>query len=372
MKPEQKQWLRLVLGLVLGLFVVSCDDDDDAGGETGAVTHAAIVVTTDYETGYYSTVSLDDYAVNKDIAVIHSDAVCHTDTATGLSFLVLRWGGDSIAVLDQANGLRISTEYSVGAGTNPQDIAVVSPERAYISRFADTEMLIVHPTEGSVIGTVDFTAYADADGLPEVAGLLYLDGKVYVAVQRIDPAFVPVGGSLVVVIDALTGKVEEEIELTATNPGVDLRYNSTLDRIVIVETGAYGVAEGGVEFLNPADNTLSGLVITEETLGGDVVDVMIISETKGYAIVDIVRNTVSTTDVVIFDPSTGEKTRDLLVSDELVYSTLAVTPDGAELWVGDRTMDNPGIRIFDIATDTEVTTEPVYVGLPPTSICFIE
>jgi hypothetical protein len=142
--------------------------------------------------------------------------------------------------------------------------------------------------------------------------------------------------------------------------------------LIIVEVGAYGVLEGGVEMLDPTDNSLSGLVVTEETLGGDISDAVVVSETKGYAIVGIFNGEVSTTSLVSFNPSTGEKLDDVAVSDEWAYSAIELNPDGTELWIGDTTMTNPGIRIFDVATDEELTEEPIDVGLPPFAICFVE
>jgi hypothetical protein len=38
------------------------------------------------------------------------------------------------------------------------------------------------------------------------------------------------------------------------------------------------------------------------------------------------------------------------------------------LLVPDRTLTNPGIRVYDTFTDQEVTTDPIDVGLPPNAI----
>jgi hypothetical protein len=46
-----------------------------------------------------------------------------------------------------------------------------------------------------------------------------------------------------------------------------------------------------------------------------------------------------------------------------------LAPNG-ELFLTDRTATKPGIRIFDVTTDTEITTDPIDVGLPPFAITF--
>jgi hypothetical protein len=115
--------------------------------------------------------------------------------------------------------------------------------------------------------------------------------------------------------------------------------------------------------------------VTEEALGGDVDDAVIVSETKGYAIVGVITdwdNFIGETYLVSFNPQTGEKLADVAVSDSWDYNAIELNPDGTELWLADRAMTNPGIRIFDVATDEELTEDPIDVGLPPFAISFIE
>jgi hypothetical protein len=369
---------------VFCLFASGCIDDgetiEDAGpGDSGSTDdqpiEKALVVTTDYQTGSYSTVDLTTEEVIKDIDIIHPDTICSFDPTTEMVFLIQRLNSDSIVTLDPSDGFSVTGEYSVGFGSNPQDIAVVSPERAYISLYADTKMLAVHPTDGNVVDEIDLSAYADADGLPEVSGLLYLDDKVYAVVQRLDTNnfFEPTDYSLLLVINASTGVVEDEIELTAANPSERLRFSSVLNRLVLIETGSYmSLDDGGIELFNPEDKCLSGLLVTESALGGNIVDVVIASESKGFAIIGVSNGATASTHLVSFDLSTGDKIKDILTSEEWAYDTIEMSPDGQELWVSDRTSTSPGIRIFDAASDSQKTSSPIDVGLPPGSICFVE
>jgi hypothetical protein len=372
---KRERMLKYLLGLVLGMCVVACELEDELGNHGLNFDAAALIVTTDYETGSYATINLDDYSqVAKNINTIHSDAVCHYDAALGIPFIVARMGGSYVDVLDPEDGFDIVGEYTVEAGTNAQDMAVFSDGRGYVSRFATAELLIVHPTDGTVIDTIDLSSYADEDGIPEASGMYGLNGKIYVAIQRLSN-FEITGYSSILVIDGETGVVEEEIKTTVQNPspGISyIKYNPIMDKLIVVEVGAYGVLEGGVELIDPADNSLSGLVVTEEILGGDIADAVVVSETKGYAIVGIFNGDFSTTSLISFNPSTGENLGDVAVSDEWAFSSMELNPDGTELWIGDRTMSNPGIRIFDVETDEEKTDGPIDVGLPPFAICFVE
>jgi len=332
----------------------------------------ALVITTDYQTGSYATVALDDHAVNKDIDFIHSDAACRFDLITETPFIILRRGSDTIDVLNP-DTFEIDEEYSVEPASNPYDIAVVSADRAYISRFGSTEMLIVEPFNGKEIGTVDFSEYADDDGLPEVSGMGLLDGKVYTLVQRIDRdnSWVPAGTSYLVVIDAESGKIDNDFELTGTNPYESLIYSEALEQFVISEAGDFSDLENaGVELFDPVEQTLSGFIVTEEELGGNVTKALLVSETKGYALIGVQSENGNDSHIVIFNPETGKKTGTLLEADSWDYGNIVLTPDLKEVWVADRTLEKPGIRIFDTETDEEITDEPIDVGLPPSSICF--
>ncbi len=191
-----------------------------------------------------------------------------------------------------------------------------------------------------------------------------------VALQKFDN-FVPTGPSAIAVIDAATGVIEEEITLSGANVYGKLRYNHVLDKIVIAQAGVFGELDGGIEYLDPNDLTLSGYVITEQEIGGDLSDVVIVSETKGYAVIGVPSDSGAATHLVSFNPSTGKKLEDLIVRDDWTIGFLEISPDGGQLWVCDRKEELPGLRIFDTGNDTEITGAPLDVGLPPFMICFV-
>ncbi|MCP4198989.1 MAG: hypothetical protein GY762_17735 [Proteobacteria bacterium] len=374
----KKEWmLTCLLGLALGISVIACELEDELGSHGLNFDAAALIVTTDYETGSYATINLDDPSqVVKNINTIHSDALCHYDANLGIPFIIARGTGSYVDVLDAEDGFDIIGEYTVEAGTNPYDMAVVSDTKAYVSRYDSADLLVVHPTDGTVIDTIDLSAYSDADGSPEAAYMYLLEGKIYLAIQRFDFInFMTGEDSLILVIDAESGEIEEEITLSAKNPSSDIRYNRSMDRLVVVSSGDFGAMDGGIELIDPSDNSVSGLVVTEEALGGDVVDAVVVSETKGYAIVGVItdwENFIGETYLVSFNPQTGKKLDDLDVSDAWTYNAIEVNPAGTELWLADVEMSNPGIRIFDVDTEEEKTEGPIDVGLPPFAICFVE
>ena len=61
----------------------------EASGDPNGAT-AALIITTDYESGSYATIDMADRSVHTDIASIHSDAVCRFDRKVdGIISLVL-------------------------------------------------------------------------------------------------------------------------------------------------------------------------------------------------------------------------------------------------------------------------------------------
>ncbi len=365
--------LFLILLTVLPVLWTGCDPSPGRPPIASMVDGGtyALVVTTDYEAGAYSLVDLADLSIARSIEAIHEDSVCRFDEETSTPFIIARYGADAVDVIDPHAGWTVSSEYSVGAGSNPQDIAVVSSERAFVARLDHSELLIVHPTDGTEIGTVDLSSMADADGNPDMAWVLHLQGRIYVVLQKLDDLFAPTGPSSIAVIDAATGAIEEEITLSGANSYGKFRYNHVLGKIVIAQAGVFGVLDGGIEYLDPHDLTLSGFVITEQEIGGDLSDVVIVSETKGYAVIGVPVDSGAATHLVSFNPSTGKKLKDLIVRDEWTIGFMELSPDGGQLWVCDREPELPGLRIFDTGNDMEITGEPLDVGLPPFMICFV-
>jgi len=309
--------------------------------------------------------------------MLHKDAVCRTDPLFPFAFVIERLGADAVAVLDPGNGWRIAAEYSVGAGANPQDFVLLSDERAAVSLYEEPALRLVHPLTGAGAGEVDLRPFADDDGNPEAGGLATRGDRAFVLLQRLDRdgGFAPADRGLIVPL-TLEGDVEQAILLSGANPAVRPRYQTALERFVIVESGHFTVMQdevlpdGGVELFDLTTGTLSGFVITAQALGGDIVDAVIASAQTGFAIIGVREGDVPTTRLVPFDPVAGTAGPALIVSPAWDLVSLELTPDNRELWVADRNFSAPGVRVFDVESKGERTVAPIDTGLPPFMICF--
>lgn len=361
-------WGALTLG---ALTATGCGEDDSVRLQT--LTGDVLVVTTDDEVGSYAVVSAIGDRADVAEASLHPDATCRYDPVTDQFFVVARRGYDAIQQLSPEEGWSVTREFSVEAGSNPQDIAVLSPERAYVARYDTSELLVVDPRQGSILERQDLAPYDNADGNPEVAWLGVHEGRVYAVLQRLDrnAGLAPSQPGLVLQLDGATGEVQGSLELTGSNPFGRFRYNPVLQRFVVIQSGAWNALDGGVELLDPTTFTVSGWQVTEAALGGDVVDAVLVSSTQGYALVCSVSDTgQSRSRLVAFNPATGVVGATLLEAEGWNHVALALSPDHTRLWVTDRTPDAPGVRIFDTDSDTEVSDRPLEVGLPPFAICF--
>jgi DNA-binding beta-propeller fold protein YncE len=335
----------------------------------------AVVITTDFETGLLATVGVRrPHPVGHPETPIHADAVVRV--AGDRVFVVNRFLGDNLQVLDPADGLATVLQCSTGPGSNPHDVAVATPHKAYVTRYDEKELWVVDPGAASCSGfrqgTINLAPFGDADGLPEMGQMALVGERLFVSLERLDRSrnFAPSGRSLLVAIDTVTDTVTGTVELSGSNAFGDssgLAREPGTGKLLVAEAGdLFRTGDGGIERVDPVALAAEGFLITEAELGGSITDFVLVNATKGYAIVldERLRNL-----LVAFDPTAHVVTRRLLVRTEYLPD-IALAPDGT-LWLADDGLPAPGIRIFDTLEDRELTRRVIDVGLPPFAIGFI-
>lgn len=333
-----------------------------------------LVTTTDFSTG--STSSVDRVAKTSinNVEPIHSDAVARYFGS--YVYIVNRAGADNIQILDPNNNFNTVDQFSTGNGSNPHDIIVMSQTVAYITRYNMTSVLKMDLSNGATLATVNLAMFADADGIPEMDQMYTQNNTLYVMLQRLDRNnfYTPTGTSYVAAIDMTTDTV---IDLDAGAPGVQAMplirtnpYSEIVDysmggggELAFSAVGFYGVLDGGIIAISPANPSLQSMMLTESAAGGDILDAVILSSSRAYA---IVANASFETELIEFNPGTGTKTGATLYNPGGYY--LSDIEVGTDLLVADRKPTNPGIRFFDVITNAQLTANPLDVGLPPFDI----
>jgi hypothetical protein len=105
---------------------------------------------------------------------------------------------------------------------------------------------------------------------------------------------------------------------------------------------------------------------------GDITAFVIVSRTKGFAIVS---DATFANSLITFDPSSGQRLNRLVGPLDVLMAHLAINNSRNEVYVAviDTTIATSGLRIFDTVTGAEITPTPLNVGqFPPVFTVFIE
>ena len=330
----------------------------------------AICSEYDYSAGTFSLLDMNPpWPHDNNYGTLHGDA---TGCAyQGLIYVVERWGADNIRVIDPALDFATVRQFSVGA--NPQEICFVSPTRAFVTRYDDTDLWEVNPLTGEHTDTIDLSPLADADGIPEMQGMAIHDGRLFVTVQRLDRdgAWQPVPPSYLAVIDLADNTLLDMdpgtpgiqgVALTGTCPASGIVVDPVRGDFLVGQTGTYGAQDGGIERLDPATLQSRGWVVTESTLGGNLNVWATGDGVEGFA---VVLSPEWITRVVAFSLLSGQGLGTVATASEYAYTHLLVDPPRQQLFVCDRTYANPGIRIYRTTDHAPLTPSPIPVGLYP-------
>jgi len=333
----------------------------------------AYVITTDFATGGMSALNASTYAATNDVAAAHSDA--RVRWFQDQVYVINRLGADNIHILNGTTYAHVF-QFSTGNGSNPADIALVSPSKAYITRYELSALLVANPQTGATITTISLASFADADGIPEMDHMALWGPWLFVSVQRLNrnAGFTPTDRSEVVVIDTRTNQVVDldsglpgvqGITLAAKNPVTAFALDREGRRLLIGCAGAYGALDGAIVAIDPETHQSLGAVATETALGGEISDVEWYSATRSFAIVsDLSFNT----KLIRWNPTTGAATGTIFNPGGFSLPDCAVDGTG-RLWLCHNDFTNPGVRVYSCDTDA-LLSGPISTGLPPYQIAF--
>lgn len=360
----------------LGLLVSAVGNSIPACAAATARTALVATASCDFVSGGIAEINLDDFSVvSHHRGRLAGDAVIRKQQ--GRLFVVNRFGANNIQELDPDNDLATLWQCSVGAGSNPHDIALVSPSKAYVSRYDAKSLAVIDPSVGSscsgfVTATIDLSTWADADGFAEMDQMVVVGDRLFVSIQRLDRRnfFQPVSNGALVVIDTASDTVLTTVELQLSNPFAETKglvYDQRSGKIYIGGPGVLfsALGDGGIEAVDPETLVSEGLLISGEELGGDLTDFFMLGDRRAYAIVaadDFVASLVE----LDLDQRTVVS---LLTASPQQLSDIEITETG-QLWLSDRDCIDPGLRVFSISDNRELTNRPIYPGLTPFNLLF--
>ena len=350
--------------------------------------HAYILTASD---PYYTESSLSFITLTNPPITQHDLLNTHGDDELLIHnnhlYILNRFGYDLIEVFDITNNYQKILEFTTGPYTNPQDMVFISDTKAYISLYSSTDLLIVNPQNGKHIGSINMSAYADADGIPEMhkmnAFTFLGKNRVYLTIQRLDRNnyFTPTNKSYIIEINADTDTIIRAITLTGTNPVTKPILDGT--HIIIGETGSYtNYTDGGIERIHLFTNEAEGFFITEADLGGNILDIDIQPRYRiipGYLLTIIenllgitlftkylpilIANNSYITQIHTYNLKTNTLTP-LYTSTGYHITDICQTTKNILLSTN-RDPTHPGIHLFELTTNTQLTSDPLPTGTYP-------
>jgi len=333
-----------------------------------------VSLSYDYSSGNIGLYSITDTVTYKNLLSNWTDN--DVRTYDGAIYVLERYGKDNVLKINGSiiTDSTVAYEKNIGASVNIQDIAFINSTKAYVTQYGSSQLVIIDPSTGLKSNkTIDFSAYdsyagtPNADIVPYMARELYFNGKVYVACQRLKA---PAGGfaqaadtSKIVIINATNDSIEKAINLIYKNPQELSIYNG---KLYVGSVGIWGVNDAGIEAIDLATGTNTGSIVDESAFPGDIASLIVVSNTKGYAVI----STPSfTTELHSFNPQTKTVGAKIAGLDAPCSGHMAF--DGTYVYVGDRSNTAPGIVVIDPLTDTKVGSTK-NIGLPPNSLALLE
>lgn len=322
-----------------------------------------VVLTSEDGAGSVSTMELAaPWTPSTGLAGVGARAVVrHHDDAL---WVVNGAPGNDVQRIDPdtwATVLRIPT----GAGSDPEDIVFAGGAKAYVSLAGAAFVLVVDTAAGAVTGAVDLSAFADADGVPDLGRMEVHDGRAFVQVRRRSHeggSVTPVPPSLIAVIDVVTDTLvdadpqapgTQAVVLTGLDPVGDMQIDGGF--LHVIEQGAYEAIDehGGVDRIDLATLAAAGFVTTEGQLGGHADCFVLASPTTGYAVTHT--DWTLSSHLTRFSRADGSSEGTVLEIVGTHTRELALDAETGLLYFPVSAAD-PGVRVFDTATDTALTT----------------
>jgi hypothetical protein len=382
-------WTCFAIGIFSGLCIFGVNS-------VSAEQKAAVVNSAaDFSSGAHSVITVNPVGgprtSQNDLLPTLSDL---TVSAYGKYFYRLgRFMMDNVAKFDIANPTTAVWQYSTlddgdSVSSNPFGIVFASEQKAYLLRYGKTKAWIINPSTTSEktfkIGELDLTGYADADGIPEMAGGVIVDGKLFIIIQRMnrDDSWAP-GTAYVSVFDVSTdteidtglsgSQLLKGIELPMANPNViqylaetGMIYIGCQGRLENTWAGTPAEFTGGILQMNPQNYNIDVLVDDGDDTNhpyGNISKMAVVSKNKGYFVGYMGWGD---NEIYDFNPSTGSVSGSVLPSLANKNLTDLKVDENGYLWVGNAS--DHGISIVDPSDDS--IDESVSTNLDPQAIAF--
>lgn len=340
---------------------------------------SAFILTTDYQSpGGFTVIDPSNLSILIQREGIFSSDLEQAVYEKGLVYVLNRFGGDNLQVIDPGRNWDTIFQKSTGPRSNPYDVEFYR-NFLYITRYGKTSILILDEDKNyDLYGEIDLQNFADSDGIPEMAYAFITGKTLFVALQRfVEMGFpwrVTENGSIILAISLKeNGEPADikEISLPHNNPFKDFVPLPNTSKILIPCPGELGnVQDGGVVEID-VETLKARSLVSEQTLGGDIYEITVDSDGRYlFAITGSADCGTWGEDCEMFvtkyDISNGEQSLLYSISG---FNLADIEMDGKNLWVARRSYEKPGIEIINVDSGNVIKEIPT--NLPPVKILFM-
>ncbi|MEO6776059.1 MAG: hypothetical protein ABI467_24065 [Kofleriaceae bacterium] len=301
--------------------------------------------------GVFSVLDVDTLAMHQNVAggVAGGDPFIKK---LGDRVYIVNRTENNVLALDAAT-LHFIGQFGTGAGSNPQDVAVVG-DKLYVPALG-TAGVVTGTIGGSEVKTIDLNAaVGSSDGKPDCVGVAAVGTDIYVTCENL-LAFAPASVGKLVVIDSTTDTIKTHVDLPVEDP--QNLIAELADHTLVVSS--YDKAAGCTMRITPGATPTATCLVGNSQLainGAEPTHIAVQGDKIWFA---------STTDYVdgglrSYDIATSMMGALVAPASESIRD-IAVCPNG-KLVVADAT-GSGGLRVFD--NGTELTTAALPIGLPP-------
>ncbi len=379
--------------LALLLLVAACGDNYhpavdspvDAGVDAAPAVPHAVVVAGDFIPGHpgvMSALEIGTRTITTNVApagAIGEDPILRIDDDELL--VVNRASGNNVTILD-AHTYALVEQLGTGAGTNPQDVAVIG-NKLFVATLGNKGGVVL--TRGSTaIQEIDLSA-DDPDGKPNCNSVFYANNNLYFSCGRLDdtnPNLPARGPGKIYVVDPATRTIRKTITMETNNPIAlfeQIPMGAPHGGDLLIPTIDFGTGTGCVERIATSGTLGSaGCVVNNSALGTFAFASRVAFNAPPFTgpLAPIVPtplmflgvSSYPTGFVRSYDMSSDVMLPGALTASTQVVGDLAICPHG-ELVIADNppppsTAPN-GLRVYQ--GSNEKTAAPLPIGLKPAS-----
>lgn len=358
---------------MLGFALAACGDNralPDAAPPVDAPAGPprAVVVAGDFMPGHPGVLSTLDPAartmmmnVGPALAVGDNPILRHFGHEL---FIVNSNDGNNVTILDDQT-LKLKEQLGTGAGTNPQDVAVVG-NKLYVPTLG-TKGVTVLTRGATATALIDLSA-DDPDGKPDCNSAYLVGTLLYVSCGLLD-GFAAVRPGKVYLVDTATDTVKTNLTVTLSHKNPISLFEQIPPKaphagdLLIGTTEDFATAPGCIERIaTGAAPSFAGCVVDNAMLGGFVtrIDFQIDS---GLA---MVWSAVAVTDFTHanlrgYDLMTNALWSAPINPAQQVIADVVHCPEG-EVVVVDSTMNANGLRVYENAVEKTTAAMPIGLG----------